>query len=63
MNQDTLNQICSLLQKGNEDINNRFVELQGHIEYLAEENNNLRNQNEDLKHRIKTTLQDLIDKL
>ena len=63
MNQDTLNQICSLLQKGNEDINNKFAELQDHIEYLANENSNLRNQNEDLKQRIKTTLQDLIDKL
>ena len=63
MNQDTLNQIFSLLQRGNEDINNKFTDLQNHIEYLAEENSVLRNQNEDLKQRIKTTLQDLIDKL
>ena len=63
MNQDTLNQIFSLLQQGNEDINNKFTDLQNHIDYLTEENRVLRNQSEDLKQRIKTTLQDLIDKL
>ena len=63
MNQDTLNQIFSLLQKENEDVNNKFTNLQNHIEYLLTENDALHQQNADLKQHIKTTLQNLIDKL
>ena len=63
MNQDTLNQIFSLLQKENEDINNKFTDLENCIKHLLMENDSLYQQNEKLKQNIKTTLQDLIDKL